>query len=107
MALEYDLSKIANRETVCFNSGDMRYETESIIFATMVVRFGEITEENAPEFYERYELLCVVERRKPFFTSDDVKAHIGLKTNVFPDLTTDQWDIEILGPVIVKRLKGL
>ena len=66
--------------------------TQTLIFATMSVGIGHITEKNAEEFYTRLAMLERVDgamRRRggePMcFTRDEVRAHIGLRTNVFPE----------------------
>ena len=64
--------------------------THCLIFATMSVGMGSITEKNAKEFFTRlsmHETAFGAFRRdgegKPTpFTFDEVKAHIGLRTNV-------------------------
>jgi hypothetical protein len=56
---------------------------ESVIFATMAADMGEITEENHEEFYRRTVAFAMAINEKPWVSLDDVKACIGLKTNVF------------------------
>ncbi len=78
----------------------IRPQTDNLIWGTMAIGIGEITQENYREVYERYH---VYERalgarmsqeneetgeREDLFTSlEDVKSHIGLRTNVFPKKT--------------------
>jgi hypothetical protein len=71
--------------------------THTLIFATMAVGLGSITEKNAEEFYRR---LAWVERGGAFrrsaegdvpFTLDEVRAHIGMTTNV-SDETKTKWN---------------
>lgn len=56
---------------------------ESVIFATMAVDLGEITEANHEEFYERFVAFAFAIGEKPWISLDDVKSCIGLRTNVF------------------------
>lgn len=77
----------------------MRPEVESIIFHTMFLGMPEITEANAEEFYRRAELLYWSKGiAEPFFSLDDVKGMVGLKTNAsaltlkqFADKTIKDW----------------
>lgn len=71
--------------------------THTLIFATMSVCMGTITAKNAEEFHRR---LSEVEREGAFrksaegdvpFTLEEVKAHIGLSTNV-STLTKREWN---------------
>jgi len=105
MALTYDLSTIKDYKTVCFDEGEdggMKPATHSIIFATMAVGIGDLTEKNAPEFYARLHLyermvgafLVKMDDGKRVdvpFTPEDVRAHIGLRTNVGPVETRSKW----------------
>lgn len=90
MSLDFDLTKIANRQTLCFDAeGIMTARTESLIWATMIVGIDAITESNYREFFTRLrmseravESLLVGEGRQPVLcTLEEVRAHIGLSTN--------------------------
>lgn len=65
--------------------------TEAIVWATLTVGLGAITEDNWMEFYMRYCAVCGILRQEPSFTALDVKRHIGLTTNVTSIKTTKQW----------------
>lgn len=106
MALTYELGSIADWEEVCqivatedqpmrgIKAGDRIQNpvTTSLIFATMSVGMGSITEENCSQFYSRiatYEALfgAFMYRAQdhvgsPNLTPKEVIAHIGLRTNV-------------------------
>lgn len=57
---------------------------ESLIFGTMAADMGEITEENHEEFFKRYTMFYMAcGYPDPYLTLADVKAGIGLSTNVF------------------------
>lgn len=82
MALNFDFSKCKDIKYV----GDKDWSmTDKIIWLTMVVGIPEIKEDNAEEFYKRVNL---TERLFGgwFLNRDieleDIKARIGLKTNV-------------------------
>lgn len=105
MSLDWNLRGIANHETLCWvDSGEKREDgkprmtmngvTHALIWATIFVDIGHITEKNAAEFYAR--MMFFTALRGPFMSGDamptaaDVKAHIGLRTNV-ADKTTAQF----------------
>ncbi len=78
--------------------------TQTLIFATMGVGIGEITEKTLPEFYAR---IAFLERLNGSFvkaqsedgsdwvdrpiTVEDIRRRIGLTTNVFPQETRAKW----------------
>lgn len=121
MSLNYDLTKIVDRNTLCWetftgtpeemNARVMRctfmgpdwswtdstktsvtrmsVTTHCLIFASMNVGMRQITEANWEEFYTRLSTVEQVfgafrqnEEGPAYFTPEDVKAHIGLSTNV-------------------------
>lgn len=93
MTLDFDLSKIENRDTVCKNKeGELSAVTHTLIFAGLVTGINEITDKNWPEFYARlniYERLFGSYLRdkdgnEVVFTPQDIRDHIGLRTNVNP-----------------------
>lgn len=98
MSLDFHLEPIENYESTCYDdTGMMRPVTHSLIYATIVVGLGEITEKNAEEFYARlncWERLNGTYMRNAegpiFITPAEVRAHIGLKTNV-PNETPTQF----------------
>lgn len=116
MSLNFDLSKVANYRTTCYETiedtperlealvnaewayeGDDRTHairlnpvTSVLIFATMSVMMGSITEKNWQEFYARLYMretaLGAMMRDGAGLpvkvTPEQVRAHIGLTTNV-------------------------
>ena len=89
MALTYDLTKVEGVDDLNDNL------IEAIIFGTIATGIGDITEKNYEEFFVR---IAYIEKlngtflRKANFkprpiTLADVRALIGLKTNVFPEET--------------------
>lgn len=101
MPLTYDLTKVQNFEDVCFvgpvikGTTERKWNpvTESLIFATLEVGIGEITNDNWQEFYRRLRisekvsgpyLINVAETDQTrLITPKEVKQHIGLKTNAY------------------------
>jgi hypothetical protein len=94
MGLSWDISKIANRETVCkTKDGKLNPTTDTLIWVTMFVGMPRITEANVEEFATRadvYERLFGAFRatvevdstvKDLYITADDVKRHVGLSTN--------------------------
>ena len=98
MSLDWNLTKIENREEVCWekdeNGNDkLNPVTESLIWLTMGIGMGSITEENEFAFYSRiavYEKLFGTilsywkdtKRVEVPITPADIHQHIGLTTNV-------------------------
>jgi hypothetical protein len=94
MSLDWNLDNIEDWESVCKEAdGSLSPVTNALIWATLAVDMGEITDDNAIEFAWRcsfYELFAgplLVEVKDDDFvprplTIEDVRAHIGLTTNV-------------------------
>lgn len=115
MSLNWNLTKVKNHDRVCFTnwkkdengelSGTMKPVTNSLIWITMSIGMGEITEKNYDEFFMRIEILQKAldkpylvstskktGKHKPYYiTLEHVKQHIGLRTNVFPMETRSKW----------------
>jgi hypothetical protein len=115
MALHWNIGKIKNSETVCWEVADkddvhrgrvkgekyMKLVTEAITYATMAVDIGKITAKNVDEFFRRIQLyetafggLRYNATGKQCFTREEVEAHIGLSTNVIT-ITPKQYDARI------------
>jgi hypothetical protein len=90
MSLNYDISRVDDAAKA---DGEPWRITDTLIWATMAVDMGEITEKNYEEFAERLALSAKVHGTlmqkvvdgelvdRPI-TVEEVKARIGLKTNV-------------------------
>jgi hypothetical protein len=113
MSLNFDLTKIKDHEEVCFTTaksddpgqgikaGDriMNPLTNALIWATMSVGWGVIEEETYEAWFERLRLVertsgpfLFVNGGQPYsITKEDVRKHIGLRTNVFPKKTDAQF----------------
>ena len=90
MALNWNLNAIKNKEDVCYNGDHLNPLTEGLIWATIVVGLGKITEENAEEFYHRLQFVTKVEQDCADITLTTIREHIGLKTNV-TDMSWNQF----------------
>lgn len=109
MSLNWNLSKIKNSDDLCW-TGDAsmpdderrtHHITDGLIWACMGVGLGQITAKNYPEFFARCQLQTAL-NGPPFwqtengvrtprdFTLAEIKAHIGLSTNI-SDESTAKW----------------
>ena len=98
MSLDWDVTKVKDSDTVCFVERDgeshLSPVTHDLIWLTLGIGIGEITNKTAHEFYTRMRMHWSVygytkaERR---VTWDDIVAHIGLRTNVFPKESNAKW----------------
>jgi hypothetical protein len=91
MSLDYDLGKINNYKELCYKDGFMTPRTQQIIFGCISTGIGEITEKNYIEWFMRYSMWCGLHSFDNSPTLDDVRAHIGLRTNVFPQESRTKW----------------
>lgn len=94
MALNWDLTKIKDFETVCFRTdaeGNRKLNpvTESMIWLTMHLGIGGLTKRHAPEFAKRLNVyqgifgpILFNESGPAYLGAEEVYAHIGLTTNV-------------------------
>lgn len=102
MALNYDITAIDQDVRSYVGEDGDRYMTpvtETLIWSCLSVKLGEITEKNWREFYARLQTWNLVVCHEPSsITPQDVKNHIGLKTNVYPDLTRTQWYKQVITP---------
>lgn len=86
MALNWNLGKIKDWEKVCLNAdGSVSARTETIIWATMTVQLGQITEKNWQEFFVRLDFGNRLRSWGYTLTEEDIKDHIGLTTNVIDE----------------------
>jgi hypothetical protein len=114
MSLNIDISRIADHDSVCFmptDDGTRQWKpiTTRIGFTTMVVDIGDITEENAEEFYCRASLISDIYSSASMdpeipLTLDEIRAHIGMRTNVVT-LTRKQWLAKVTKTVIPNRMR--
>jgi hypothetical protein len=100
MSLDFDVSKIKNHQevTTAYNEdGSERWHpiTEALIWHTMAIGIGQITDANVSEFYSRSRLYSKLfgdpiqfynEETEKYetrpFTATEIHNHIGLSTNV-------------------------
>jgi hypothetical protein len=91
MSLDYDLSKIIDRD----KSDEGWNVTQTIIFGCMITDIGTITRANYHEWFARYMIINPTARLTIF----DVRKHIGLHTNV-PNRTQPAWIKRMIIPEI-------
>ena len=86
MSLDYNLNKITNSGSVCFqHDGMMRVDTFNLIWATLAVDLGKITKANIPEWMVRLRMLATVDSENGIWdtiSEEVLTIHIGLSTNV-------------------------
>ncbi len=118
MSLNWDISKVKNADelykTVEEDGKRVSYMgilTESLIWATIPVGIGTITEKNAEKFFKRLRIveaaggnrLVHPDGRRHYITLEEVRRHIGLSTNA--SRLNDSEFIENLFVVYAKYLK--
>lgn len=94
MSLNFKLDKIKDYQTVCWQDEKLSAVTDGLIWATMGVGLGEITEKNINEWLVRLTFSDKLfgtmlglagekgERVERPFTRWELVQHIGLRTNV-------------------------
>lgn len=92
MSLDYDLTK-CDKSVM---SDEEWPTTHNLIWLTMAVGIGDLSEKNAPEFYARVKVLEKVDGKEEFFTPEMIRKRIGMKTNVFPVETRSKWSQRVL-----------
>jgi len=92
VALTWDITGCKDHEDLL--SEENYPTTEAMIFATMGVGIGHITEANWAEFYAR---MIVAEYYGTEFTPALIRRYIGLRTNVFPTETRAKWLKRVMG----------
>jgi hypothetical protein len=105
MALNWQVDKIENYKTVCWIGEDderrMNPVTEALIWGTISVGLGEITDSNVDEFTARFRIIEKIHGPFLYKTEDgkhvdwllsdeDFIAHIGLACNVSNE-TRSKW----------------
>lgn len=103
MSLNWDVSKIENNKEVCFTGeGDNRClapVTNTLIWYTLAVDIGDISEKTVDEFYIRMNLLDRINTGPMHWeaggyrsiTLEELRQHIGLHTNVGRGETRSKW----------------
>tara|TARA_R110000824_G_scaffold2815_4_gene12869 strand:+ start:1826 stop:2206 length:381 start_codon:yes stop_codon:yes gene_type:complete len=92
MALRYDLGNISKWELICLNEDEsVREETDLLIFYTMNLGMGLITESNVDKFILRFRMYEVLHGMSKWRNVDGerinaisdtlIRKHIGLRTN--------------------------
>lgn len=88
MSLDFKLGDIKNYRELCWTDSQLGHDckqltglTHALIWDTMTVGLGEVTEKNLDEWMYR---LCIMDRvypREMKITRQDLVSHIGLRTN--------------------------
>jgi hypothetical protein len=124
MSLNFELTKIKNYKKACWEKvveypGGKRTErevlhprVEAIVFATMSVGLGELTEKNIQEFARRLEVLQAIDVArfqdadcKPIWIDEEfLRPYIGLSTNVSNE-TAAKWDSRIAKSLLAETVR--
>ena len=110
MALNWDLGGIENFKSVCRNEDEsLREETELLIFYTMNLGMGLITQNNVDKFilrFRMYEVLYgmakwwnVNGQRVNVISDTLIRKHIGLRTNA-PSISDVQFNKNMLKQLV-------
>lgn len=98
MSLNYELT---NTSLTRDDEGHIQWTnaTEALIWFTMSVGIGDLSEKNAPEFWARVNLLQTLNGTPEAhrITAADIKQHIGMTTNVFTTEPRTKWVKRIIG----------
>lgn len=98
MSLSWNVENVKDHKEVCYDdTGSLSPVTELLIFTTMHVGLGSITEKNADEFYARmlivhklHDIGIMIPDGTEQLKPEDIRKHIGLYTNVSNE-TRAQW----------------
>lgn len=95
MSLDFDLRKTSLPKKADGEGLEWTDATNPIIWDMIVAEVGpELTEDNIEEFMLRnilWSTACGSFTGMPNYSMDDLRQHVGLKTNVFPRKTRTQW----------------
>jgi len=140
MSLDFSFKKIANYKEACYgpalekdeptrglSKGDRPIDgtLHTLIWATLAVGLGTITEKNVDEWRFRIAALDVV-GANPFWRfaddvgvksihgiesyvpeRDEIARFIGLETNAFPEKTRKQWLASVIVESVERRAKEM
>ena len=101
MSLDWDISKCKNSEEILLNQEIEGDKTNQIIWASLVIKLGDITEENWTEWYARNRLWSLALGYEDNLEPLDFHRRIGMSTNVWPAETRSKW----LNSVIKRELE--
>jgi hypothetical protein len=91
MSLDWNVSGCKNDEEIWMSTEVEGPITEAIVWSSLVVKLGNITEKNWSEWYARYEIwnrvMCFDNNLEP----KDFHRRIGLSTNVHPAESRSKW----------------
>ena len=115
MPLNFDVSQVKDYKTLCTDPHDSKKwhpVTNCLIHKTMAVDLGDINERNVDEWWYRVRLLQLLDGpdfefndgQKFCLTYRDIKAHVGLRTNVTTKART-YWLKRLFNPS--NRLRSL
>jgi hypothetical protein len=128
MSLNWSVERVSGMDEVCFEIADydapmrgiakgdrvLKPVTEALIWATLTVGMGSISQANHEQFFGRLEIVQKTKGprlflggpdHKPYFiTLADVRAHIGLSTNVSA-VAGPSWLKDQIGLIVLEALR--
>lgn len=107
MSLNFSVENVENYDENYPATEDNRWNpiTEEIVFASMAVGLGKITDKTAPEFYARMQIFAANHGFVYSSTASDIKNHVGFSVNV-SDETRSQWFKRTIRPAIDEAVDG-
>ena len=105
MPLNWNIEKVKDYKTLCWDeSKSMKLKTDSLIWLMIAIDMTRITSKNWKEVYRRVWLVEAFRGEGEDwipdpFTPADIKAHIGLGTNV-STMTSFQWNKKFLNTMV-------
>ncbi len=85
MSLDFNLREIPNHREMCWNGDNLAPITHNLVWATIGVGLGAITEKNLPEWLFRLEFLNRIGCDLGNLDKPALEAHIGLSCNVIDE----------------------
>jgi hypothetical protein len=103
MSLNWDISKIEDFDDLWVKDGtdedgkdmfQLNKATDSLIWASIAVDLGSITEKNVDKWLERLAAISVIDNGAwdNLVDRDIIERHIGLKINVYPITDAKFWN---------------
>ena len=91
MSLDWSISNIRDWEEIRMDVEVEGDKTHQMIWMTMVIQMGSITEANWKDFYTRCAMIDILDNNDIYLSPEDVHRRIGLKTNVYPTEGRVKW----------------
>jgi hypothetical protein len=98
MSLNWNIEQVKDNKQVCWlEDGQMNPVTHTLIYSTISVGLGSITDKNLDEFVARFRIIEKLhgpliwrDGKESLLTDEEITAHVGLYCNVSNE-TRAQW----------------